>query len=390
MLSKYLEPHRGVWEVFKKNGFKAYFVGGCVRDALLSRKAKDIDIATDAKPDEIKNLFKDHYDIGSKFGSLIVDYDNKYYDITTLRTEDGYSDFRHPEILEYTDDIRVDLKRRDFTVNAMAYSFDEGHIDLFGGVTDLNKKSIKVVGEADRRFNEDALRMLRAIRFSCELGFSIEQGTLEAIRKDCKGIKYIAKERIYSEIKRAVSSNFPANMLYLKQTGLGKKIHPVFKSLNYTNIPKEKDYILRFSHILRKKDIAMTMLEFLKAEKITMHNVMRVLDGVGSSFGNSLYNIRKLISSVGAANAKRVLILKGMNIDRYEKILHEKDCTSLLDLAVNGNDLITTGIVNEGIDVRHVLNGLLDEVMKDPSKNKFEILLPMAREIKTHLYSLKL
>ena len=144
MLRKYLEPHRGVWDILKKNGFKAYFVGGCVRDALLSRSAKDIDIATDAKPEDIKELFENHYDKGAKFGSLTVDYNNNYYDITTLRTEDGYTNFRHPEIIEYTDDIKLDLKRRDFTVNAMAYNFDEGHIDLFGGVTDLNKKSNRI------------------------------------------------------------------------------------------------------------------------------------------------------------------------------------------------------------------------------------------------------
>ncbi|MCK5757886.1 MAG: hypothetical protein KAH14_02250 [Clostridiales bacterium] len=385
MLREYLEPHRGVWEVFKENGFKAYFVGGCVRDALLSRSAKDIDITTDANPDDIKRLFDNHYDIGEKFGSLIVDYNNSYYDITTLRTEDGYSNFRHPEILEYTSDIKLDLKRRDFTVNAMAFNFDEGHIDLFGGVTDLSKKSIKVVGDADKRFREDALRMLRAIRFSCELGFSIERGTLEAIKKDSRGIKYVSKERIYSEIKRAVSGDFLENIIYLKQTGLGKMIHPIFKSLNYNNIPKQKDYILRLSHILRKKDIAMTVLGYLKAEKVTLLNVIRVLDGVSAKFSNSLYKIRKLISSAGEANAKRVLILKEMNLEKYEKILKDKDCISLSDLAVDGNDLITTGIEYEGIDIRHILNKLLDEVMKDPSKNKFEILLPMARELKTHL-----
>ena len=385
MLREYLEPHRGVWEVFKENGFNAYFVGGCVRDALLSRSAKDIDIATDANPEDIKRLFDNHYDIGEEYGSIVVDYNNFYYDITTLRTEDGYLNFRHPEILEYTSDIKLDLKRRDFTVNAMAFSFDEGHIDLFSGVTDLNKKSIRVVGEADKRFKEDALRMLRAIRFSCELGFSIEQGTLEAIKKDSKGIMYISKERIYQEIKHAVSGDYPANILYLKQTGIGKKIHPVFKSLNYHNVPKEKDYILRLSHILRKKDIAMTTLSYLKVDKVTIQNVMHVLDGISSSFNNSSYNIRKLISSIGEANTKRVLILKKMDLERYKKILKDKDCTSLADLALNGNDLITTGIVKEGIDVRHLLNKLLNEVMKDPSKNKFEILLPLARELKTFL-----
>lgn len=385
MISEFLEPHRGVLEVFEKNGFKSYFVGGCVRDALLDRSAKDIDITTDALPGEIESLFNNRYDIGAKFGSIIVEFNGAYYDITSMRTESGYANFRHPEKLEFTKDIKLDLKRRDFTVNAMAYNFNEGFIDLFGGVTDLNKKLIRVVGKAGRRFHEDALRMMRAVRFSCELGFAIEPATLRAINKNARGIKHISKERIYSEFNQAVTGSYPQNLKYLKNTNLGKKIHPAFKYLNYQNIPIQKDYILRLVHILGEKEIALTVLEFLKADKNTIHNVIHVLDGIAGIRDDSEYSIRRLISSAGAANAKRVLILKGFEIDSYTKILHENDCTSLADLAVNGHDLIKEGIAAEGIDIRRILNSLLDEVMKNPSLNTYDILLPLARKIKEQI-----
>jgi tRNA nucleotidyltransferase (CCA-adding enzyme) len=378
-------PHKKVWDVFREKGYKAYFVGGCVRDALIGRTAKDIDIATNAMPEDVKNIFEINYDTGLKFGSVTVLYEGNYYDITTLRAENGYSDSRHPDFLEYTDDIKLDLKRRDFTVNAMAFCFDEGHIDLFGGVTDLNKKSIKAVGDPDIRFREDALRMLRAVRFACELGFDIEPATLRAVEKNAKGIRQISKERIYSEFSRAVASRHPEKIHYLRSTGLGKKIHPMFRSLRYNNIPKDNDLISRMAYIMKQKETAIGILEFLKADKKTLFSVLKVLEGRSRISDDSKYCIRKLISEVGEANAKRVLILKGYDLGLYHEILRDNDCTSIADLIIDGSDLITTGIAKEGIDIRHILNRLLDEVMKDPAKNRFEVLLPIARQIKKEI-----
>jgi len=385
MLKKTLMQHKGVWDVFRENGYKAYFVGGCVRDALLGRTAKDIDIATDAKPEDVKNLFKNNYDTGLKFGSITVSYDDYYYDITTFRMESGYSNLRHPDSLDYTNDIKLDLKRRDFSVNAMAFCFEEGHIDLFNGVTDLNKKVIKSVGDPNTRFKEDALRMMRAIRFACELGFIIDSETLKAIEKNSHGIKFISKERVYAEFTKAVSSIYPEKLIYLRQSGLGRKIHPLFKTFDYHNIPRDQDLILRLAYMMKRKESAINVLEFLKADKFTIYNVLQVLEGRVKIAENSKYCIRKLIANIGIANAKRVLILKGYNISLYLDIIRDKDCTSLADMALDGTDLITTDVVKEGIDVRHILNRLLDEVMKDPSKNRFEILLPLARQIKKEL-----
>ena len=385
MLKKTLMPHKGVLDVFRENGYKAYFVGGCVRDALLGRTAKDIDIATDAMPEDVKNLFENNYDAGLKFGSITVSFNDYYYDITTFRMESGYSNLRHPDNLDFTKDIKLDLKRRDFSVNAMAFNFDEGHIDLFNGVTDLNKKVIRAVGDPNIRFREDALRMMRAVRFACELGFTIVPDTLKAIEKNSQGIKFISKERIYAEFSRSVSSNYPEKLNYLRHSGLGKKIHPMFKTFDYHNIPRDHDLILRLAYIIKRKETAINVLEFLKADKFTIYNVLQVLEERGKIAENSKYCTRKLIANIGIANAKRVLILKGYDISLYMDIIKDKDCTSLADMALDGTDLITTDVVKEGIDVRHILNRLLDEVMKDPSKNRFEILLPLARQIKKEL-----
>lgn len=382
MLRERLSPHRGVWEVFKKNGYEAYFVGGCVRDALLGRKAKDIDIATDARPEAVKKIFANNFDSGLKFGSVTIEYNEYYYDVTTFRVESNYSDYRRPEIINFTKDIKSDLQRRDFTVNAMAYNFESGHIDLFSGITDLNKKIIRAVGKPSKRFREDALRMVRAVRFACELGFNIESKTLKAIKKNANAIKFISKERIYTEFKRAVNSNHPEKLSYFKNTGLGKRIHSEFKNMCFSEIPRTNDYILRLVHICRRKDIAMKALEFLKAEKSTIYNVLSVLKGLGQLGVNTKYEIRKLISEAGEANAKRVLILKNIDFGIYNDIIEKKDCTSLRFLHINGTDLIVNKIATEGIQIRQILAGLLDEVMREPEKNNYDTLLEMSLILK--------
>ncbi|MBN2558723.1 MAG: hypothetical protein JXB33_08225 [Clostridia bacterium] len=385
MIREYLVPHKGVWEVFGNNGHEAYFVGGCVRDALIGRKAKDIDIATDAKPEAVKKMFPGNFDTGLKYGSITVEYDGHYYDVTTYRSESGYSDMRRPDRLEFSREIEPDLHRRDFTVNAMAYNFDKGHIDLFGGVTDLNKKIIRAVGKPSVRFREDALRMMRAVRFACELDFTIEPKTLGAIRRNRNGIKYISKERIYAELKRAVVSKAPERLEYLRTTSLGHAIHPGFRHLAYTGMPASADLILRLAHMLRRRETALEVLGFLKAEKSTLANVLAVIRGMNESRTDSKYEVRKLISTAGEANAKRVIMLKGTGLDLYNEILRDEDCTSLKDLAINGSVLITRGIATEGLEVRQILNVLLDEVMKDPSKNNFDKLIALSYDARKRI-----
>lgn len=385
MLGEILASHKKVWEIFNNNDYEAYFVGGCVRDALLGRKPKDIDMAVSAKPEAIKGLFEDHFDTGRKFGTITVSCDGFYYDVTTYRTESEYSDFRRPGRIDFVKNIETDLRRRDFTVNAMAYSFSKGHLDLFGGITDLNMKSIRAVGNPDERFSEDALRMMRAIRFSCELGFDIESATFKAIKRNAKKIGFISKERIYSEFKRSVVSDHPEKMKAFRSTGLGQAIHPAYKSLSFEGIPEKNDLILRLAHIMRNATTAMTLLEYLKAEKETIQSVVSVLKGLGMLKKNERYPVCKLISEIGEANTKRVVLLKGYDTSVFEGILQRGECTSLRDLAIDGTDLISHEIAHEGIEMRMILEGVLDEVLRNPELNRFETLIDLARQVQKRL-----
>ena len=169
-----------ILDTLHKNGYEGYIVGGCVRDAIMGIPPHDWDMTTSAKPEEVKKLFSHTFDTGIKHGTVTVVLNKENYEITTYRIEGGYDDCRHPNDVSFTTDLHEDLLRRDFTMNAIAYNEEEGYVDIFGGIGDIAKKTIKGVGEADERFKEDALRMLRAVRFSAQLGFDIEEKTEEA------------------------------------------------------------------------------------------------------------------------------------------------------------------------------------------------------------------
>ena len=194
----------------EENGFKAYRVGGCLRDELLNLEVHDVDITTNARPDQIKEVFKDYktIDIGRKFGTIIVIDQNHQYEITTMRKESAYRDKRHPEEIDFTSDIREDLKRRDFTINAMA----QGHgelVDLFSGKKDLSNKIVRAVGNPKVRIKEDVLRSLRAVRFATTLDFDIDYDLKKAIKANAKAINYISKERIREEINKILLAKKP-------------------------------------------------------------------------------------------------------------------------------------------------------------------------------------
>lgn len=380
MLREKLSDHRGVWKVLRQNGYEAYFVGGCIRDGLTGRSCHDIDIATNAGTDAIKILFPDHIETGLKFGSIRVNHDGNFYDITTYRTEGEYSDSRHPDKAEPTEMLENDLERRDFTVNAMAFSFEAGLVDLFKGIGDIRNKIIRAVGDPGNRFTEDALRMMRAVRFSCELGFAIEENTQAAIKENCSRIKYISKERIYSEFERAVKGSHAENLEYLRSTGLGRNIHPGFRRLRFSKIPFQKDYILRLAYILRKPEKVIELLEFMRAPKKTIVNTVKVIRGMQEA-SETEYDIRKLMSVHGIANAKRSLILNGNDLKTYNAVLEAGDCLTLSKLQLNGHDLIENEIAEEGRDLNRILRGLLDDVLHDPENNFRLHLLAKAREI---------
>ena len=212
---------------FEKAGYEIYIVGGVVRDALLEKELYDWDFATSATPKEILQLFPNGF-YDNKFGTVgIENPGERPFEITTFRTEHGYSDNRRPDVVEWGKTLEEDLKRRDFTINAMAMDVNMNLIDLYGGQGDLKNKLIRCVGDPNERFSEDALRMMRAVRIAAQLGFTIEQATLQAIQTNTGKIRQIAIERVKDELFKLLASDYPADgYLLLKNAGLGKEILP--------------------------------------------------------------------------------------------------------------------------------------------------------------------
>lgn len=210
-----------VLERINQAGFEVYFVGGCVRDTLLRRPLHDVDLATSAYPQEIKQIFPQTIDTGIEHGTVTVIYQKKAYEITTFRTESGYQDYRRPDKVEFVRSLKEDLKRRDFTINALAMNSQGEIIDLFAGIADLQQRQIRAVGVAADRFHEDALRMLRAVRFQAQLNFTIEKQTLAGIQTNAALLSHIATERIREEfIKLMEGCNRQAGLTSLYQTQL--------------------------------------------------------------------------------------------------------------------------------------------------------------------------
>ncbi len=201
--------------MLEEHGYKAYLVGGCVRDILMEKIPYDYDICTNAKPEQIKKVFSTFrtVDCGEKHGTIAVKLNDNLYEITGFRAETKYTDHRRPDSVEYVDDLNQDLKRRDFTINAMAYSPKEGLIDLFGGREDIKNKIIRCVGDPNKRFNEDSLRMLRALRFSSTIGFKIDKDCSKAIKKLASQIKYVSKERQAEELKKILMGENPSKVI---------------------------------------------------------------------------------------------------------------------------------------------------------------------------------
>lgn len=216
------------------NGFEAYAVGGCVRDMILGKNPEDWDITTSAKPHEVKKIFRRTVDTGIVHGTVTVLLDKDHFEVTTYRLDGIYEDNRHPKEVSFTGDIKEDLKRRDFTINAMAYNHKDGIIDLFGGMEDLQNRLIRCVGNAYERFDEDALRILRAVRFSAQLDFHIEEQTKEAIRSKAKLLENISAERIRTELTKLLVSDHPDRLRLLYELGISRVILPEFDKMMET------------------------------------------------------------------------------------------------------------------------------------------------------------
>ena len=278
------EPARMIIDRLNEHGYEAYVVGGCVRDMILKREPGDWDITTSARPEQVKALFTRTLDTGIQHGTVTIMVGKEGYEVTTFRVDGDYTDGRHPDTVTFTPSLEEDLKRRDFTINAMAYNHNTGLVDIFGGREDIDRKVIRCVGNPTERFTEDALRILRAIRFSAQLGFEIEDATRQAITEIAPNLIHVSKERIQVELTKLLLSDRPQTMKLVYETGISPYVSETFHKMGEMladmpiTVPAKK--ALRWALFLRKgtPEQAVRILRDLKLDNDTIYQV-KVLTG---------------------------------------------------------------------------------------------------------------
>lgn len=427
-------------KTLNRAGYEAYAVGGCVRDMILGRIPQDWDITTSALPEAVKRLFRRTVDTGIKHGTVTVLTRGRQYEVTTFRVDGNYKDGRHPENVTFTRCLSEDLLRRDFTVNAMAYHPDEGIVDLHGGMDDIRNRIIRAVGDPDARFDEDALRIMRAVRFAAQLDFDIEPETLAAISRHAPRLDMISCERIQAELTKLLISPHPEKILILYDCGITARILPVFDAMmkleqhnpfhSYSvgihtvkmleNI--EADPILRWTALLHDSGKTLThtrdeggcdhfyghgqasaqladeVLHRLRFDNNTIAKVTTLIRYHDYRFSMTKKNLRKVISMVSPELFPLLMdVMRADNLAKsplavsklipalddlqklYEEILEEGDCLTLKDLAVNGGDLISAGM-KPGPKMGSVLKDMFETVLEDPGKNEKELLMQLFKD----------
>lgn len=393
------ENVKNIIQELNDHGYSAYAVGGCVRDVLLGRNPDDWDITTQALPSEVKKIFPRTIDTGIAHGTVTILIDRETYEVTTFRSDGVYLDGRHPKSVTYVPNLKEDLLRRDFTINAMAYDEKEGLIDLYGGLEDLKIGRIRCVGVPTERFTEDALRMLRAVRFSAQLGFTIDPVTENAMAALSSNIRLVSRERIQAELIKLLLSDHPDYWRTAVHTGIQSVILPRYGTADNLSLVSAlpKDRILRlagFLDHLSVEEVHLTLRE-LKFDNEAVHQIsalaaMRELElspdpveirRAISVYGNlltlhwTLCEARIRTTSASESNLQEIAELRLI----HEKILESGDCTSIKDLAINGQDLLSLGIP-KGEAIGTHLKKALDIVLSDPQKNTRETLLDFIKE----------
>ena len=427
-----------ILKILNSAGHEAYIVGGCVRDAILGRTPGDWDITTSAMPEEVKALFRRTVDTGIKHGTVTVLIGGEGYEVTTYRIDGEYEDGRHPKQVTFTRSLSEDLLRRDFTINAMAYHPGTGLVDLFGGKEDLDARIIRAVGVPDDRFDEDALRILRAVRFSAQLDFGIEPATTKSIADHAENLRLISAERIRVELTKTLISDHPEKFMTFHETGITSVLFPEFDQM--LAMPQENpwhccdvgrhtmkvvcgvpaDTVLRwtallhdvgklwtktideegkahfYGHAKRSAEFAEGFLRDLKFDNHTIDMVCLFTRHHDAWFDGSDKVTRKVISRVGKENFPALLMIaradamaksdfaKAQLLPKYDtvaegfrRIIAADQCTSLKELAVNGGDLIKAGI-KPGKEMGELLQSLLTHVIDIPEDNVKEVLLELA------------
>lgn len=435
MVIRIPENVRRIIEKLEEYGHEAYAVGGCVRDALLHRIPQDWDITTSASPEQVKALFRRTIDTGIQHGTVTIMLGNDGYEVTTYRIDGEYEDARHPKQVVYTTDLAEDLRRRDFTINAMAYNPKTGLVDLFGGAEDLKNKIVRCVGSPHERFTEDALRILRAIRFSAQLGFEIEAGTDAAIKELAPTLTKISRERVQAEVTKLLVSDHPQYFRKVYEAGITKQFFPEFdvmmemegNSVSYDyNIGEHSlamlglvggTPVLRWTTLLHdcgkpfcprvetegavhyvghaeeSAVRAKRILKELKFDNDTIDHVTKLITWHTEKFTDGKPAIRRCLNHIGPdlfrlflelatadVMTKRFAIQDDdlfhyMEVKRlFLSILADGDCYRMDQLAVNGADLKAAG-VNPGPAMGHILKAMLEDVMIVPERNTKDYLL---------------
>jgi len=390
------------------DGNQAYAVGGCIRDSILKRTPEDWDITTSAVPQQVKGLFKRTVDTGIKHGTVTIMIDKSGYEVTTYRVDGDYEDGRHPKSVEFSVSLVEDLQRRDFTINAMAYNSATGLVDEFNGIDDLNSKIIRCVGNPMDRFSEDALRMMRAIRFSAQLGFSIEDKTLAAIKELAVNINKVSRERIHVELNKTLLSDHPEYIMMMYETRLTRQILPVIdgvlagrRSLATLTMLRlsQKELVLKYAALLNEVtlDEVNETLKDLKLDNNTIFTVAKLVECSKLVIQEKEPAVREAIHKYGKDIIPLIIlhqetILKAKEVSTgikmtggnnhivvlkrlYQEIIDRGDCISIKDLDVNGSDLMEYGL--KGPQIGETLNELLHIVMENPKLNEKETLIAM-------------
>ena len=435
---------KNIIETLEANGYEAFAVGGCVRDTLLLRMPGDWDITTSAKPEEVKALFDHTIDTGIQHGTVTVMKNHVGYEVTTYRIDGEYEDARHPKEVIFTANLVEDLKRRDFTINAMAYNERAGLVDEFDGIRDLEDKVIRCVGNPVERFSEDALRMLRAVRFAAQLGFSIDEETKSAIQALAPTLAKVSKERIAVELIKILESAHPEELRTAYELGLTKVFMPEFDVAMETEQHNQhhkytvgEHSIVAMQHVQAEKRIRLIMLLHDLAKPVVLtkddngvaHFVGHTQAGADMSrailkrlkFDNATIDfvyrmvkhhddrppmdnmalVRRRISEIGLENMPMMIEIKRADIlaqsnynfeskmgyvddleKAYKEVIEKNYCVSKKDLSVNGRDLIAMGM-KPGENMGVVLDLLFDLVINDPTLNEREKLLEQANKLIT-------
>lgn len=388
----------------EENGYEAYVVGGCVRDSLLGIEPHDWDICTSALPEQVIETFKEYKVLltGIKHGTVTVLIENEPFEVTTYRVDGEYKNNRHPSNVEFVSDLKSDLMRRDFTINAMAYNDKDGLIDLFGGVNDINNKVIRCVGDADERFSEDALRMLRAIRFAVRFNFNINKETVLSLLAHKSLLKNISVERISSELTKIIGSPNRIKSIFLMVL-LGRLLESIVPSAQFIDndiwyrLTRSKPlFKVRLATLFDCKDIE-NILKQLKFSNNVINDVVSIRRcGYKILYEKAIWKDAKckyfsktLLRDLSYENIEEAIeFAKLISYDKHDydslqylmvlnnyvsQSYYDGSVYTLSKLDINGNDLIELGY--NGKEIGSILNRLLDLVMKDLVPNEKDKLI---------------